>query len=156
MRARLAGFDPVHFAALTFPASSLVRSVMPLVSTDYYSLPEALELIEERIPNEDPLDNLLDALKDFKKASTIDTNNPEIYNFIGLIAAQLGQNDGAANYLNIAIGLNSNNCSAINNLAVLYALQSKFDEANKLFKNAKTNCPDSKEIDLNLKQIGKN
>ena len=100
--------------------------------------------------------NLNKALKDFKKASTIDTNNPEIYNFIGLIAAQLGQNDGAANYLNIAIGLNSNNCSAINNLAVLYALQSKFDEANKLFKNAKTNCPDSKEMDLNMKQIGKN
>lgn len=35
---------------------------MPLVSRDYYSLPEALELIKERIPNEDPLDNLLDAL----------------------------------------------------------------------------------------------
>jgi hypothetical protein len=35
---------------------------MPLVLRDHYSLPEALELIKERIPNEDPLDNLLGAL----------------------------------------------------------------------------------------------
>jgi len=35
---------------------------MPLVPTGHYSLPEALELIKERIPNENPLDNLLDAL----------------------------------------------------------------------------------------------
>ena len=59
---RLGSFDPARFTALTFPASPLVRIVMPLVSTDYYRLPEALELIKERVPNEDPLDNLLDAL----------------------------------------------------------------------------------------------
>lgn len=97
--------------------------------------------------------NLYNALKDFQKAGTIDTTNSELYNFMGLISAQLGEYNVALDYLKKAIELKPDNCSAKNNLAVLYALQSKYNNAKELLNNISKVCVDQQNIDYNMTQI---
>jgi len=94
--------------------------------------------------------SLAQAKNDFDKAKSLNPANAETYNYLGIINAELGENDQALIDLKRALQISPKYCAAINNIAVVYLLKSKLGKAKNYLTTEISNCSNSLPIKHNL------
>lgn len=94
--------------------------------------------------------NLMDkdytsALTSLLKANEMDPENSEILTNLGMAYYFKGEKETGIKYLNEALKINENNSDAKVNLASIYYLDQKYDEAERLYKEVATDLTYDKQ-----------
>jgi hypothetical protein len=85
----------------------------------------------------DQADKIVDAVIDSYTKVATDSNAKSDYNKLGIVCAQYGRWDQAAKALNTALALDRNYLSAEVNLGNVYFLQQNYEDALKVFQQAR-------------------
>lgn len=87
-----------------------------------------------------------EAEKSFLRCLELGESNSEIYNELSICSLETGRRDLAKNYLDIAIELDSDNFTLMNNLAYLNLVDGDYDEAKKWIEKCRQIAPEDKQI----------
>ncbi len=88
----------------------------------------------------------LEAEKSFLRCLELGESNSDIYNELSICCLETDRKDLAKNYLDIAIELEGDNFTLMNNLAYLHLVDGEYDEAKKWIEKCRQIAPDDKQI----------
>ena len=98
---------------------------------------------------------LLKAKNDWEQAKSLNPQKAEVYNYLGIVDAELGEKEKALENLESAMQKDSKFCAPYNNLGVVYLREGKLEEAKKYLTISFANCSENLPLNFNLGQLYK-